>query len=138
MFNNKPSLKLTKQEQQLCKEHYSAYKSACGKMYKGLKCDDVDFSKYSIEQLGEYMKKIEVAKRYSLTCNRLRKVHSDQCVGMLDKGHYHQIEYSDKLYKKCNDILKKINTRIQEIKESCRELERKVFKFNVSASEFRP
>lgn len=115
-----------------------AYKSACNKMYENLNCKYVDFRQYSIDELTEYIKKVEVARRYVLTCTRLRKTHSEQCVGMLDKGHYHQINFSEKLYKDCDELLKKINARIQKIKQSCAKLETRVSKLNVKASSFRP
>jgi hypothetical protein len=96
-------------------------------MYKNLNCNNyVDFRKYSIDELIEYTKKIQQTRIYALTCTRLRKLHSEQCVGMLDKGHFHQIDYSEKLHKHCDEIIKKINDRIQKIKQSCKKLETKI------------
>lgn len=112
---------LSKEKQKECKEHYKSYKDICKRMYNEVNCDSINIDNYNIDELKEYIKKINVTKSYAMLCYNLRDMYVSKCTGMLDAGHYHQIRAKKIIAKKCKDIIDKVNNRIDKLKISNKE-----------------
>jgi hypothetical protein len=101
----------------LCHEYLTAYKQQCKVVYSDIKCEIQNIDTMSIIDLNLHLKQMQRLYNKSKKCYEFRVLYQSQCVqGNIDKGHDHAIRKAFKYFNQCENQLKRIRKRMDELK----------------------